>query len=878
MLKKQNIYRAAAALILLLCLTLSYSEVSYSQTGLTDTDLTRLRASDISDTQLRTFLDRAEQEGVSINQAFQLARQRGLPSSVESELRARISGLQRATDPVREEVQQFREEDDEVFDLFIRPPREETETMKRTFGSQIFRTQHTEFSPTRNLPTPVSYTLGAGDELVVNIWGDQTNTYRFVVTNEGTVDIDNLGPVFVNGLNIQEANDRIINQLRQNYSGLRPGSDNQTTYARVSLDRLRSIQVALVGEISNPGDYTISGNSTIFNALYRAGGPAENGSYRSVRVIREDEVIADLDLYDFLVDGIQRHNIRLRDMDVIHVGTYKNRVEVLGEVKRDSLYFEVKDGETISDLVRYAGGFTENAFTDQIRIYRNTSTERRILTVSKDQFDDTEVRSGDILFIDEILERFENRVSITGAVWRSGEFELREGMTLYELIDEASGVRPDAFMSRGIINRLRPDFTFEQVSFSLSGILNEPEIHDIELRPEDHVLVRSIHNMADEQTVHINGAVRNSGTFPYRFNMTLEDLIVKADGFSDSASEARIEISRRIVGEAAPERRRDSLAEVFTFSVERDLQLSEEDAQFIIEPFDRVYIHRRPDYAEQMTITIEGEVMYPGSYTISSRNERISDIIQRAGGLTPEAYIPGSRLVRQITSIDRPLIRLDFLTGQDIVDEETLGFGMFREIEPDSESDRRTREEYDDNERDILRNRTDLNRIAQIETERARELSDEERMQRERRIGIDLTHILKNPGSDEDLYVREGDVIRIPQELQTVAISGAVMQDVEVRFRPGQNLGYYIDRAGGYAENARSGRAYVVFANGDVDRRKRYIFGLIRSSPEIEPGAQIIVPAKPERTRMSTGEVISISSAVVGMSTSIIIAIDRLSR
>ncbi len=872
----------SALLLMIISTDMAFSQRS---AGLQDTDLSQLRASEVTDTQLRTFLSRAEQEGITIDQAFQMARQRGLSASVESQLRQRIRELQAEPAARRAAAAPEREWDDSVFETFIRPERPETEVMQRTFGSNMFRMQHTEFSPTRTLPTPVSYILGPGDEILINIWGDQTNTYRLDVSSEGTIDIDNLGPVYVSGLNIREANERITGHLQQIYSGLRPGSEQQTTFARVSLDRLRSIQVALVGEVTNPGDYTVSGNSTVFNALYRAGGPSENGTYRNIRVIRDNEVAAVLDLYTFLVDGFQDENIRLRDQDVIHVGTYKSRVEVLGEVKRDSLFFEVNDGETVSDLLRFAGDFTEHAFTRHVRIYRNTPSERRILTVQQDQFDATPVQSGDVLFVDEILDRFENRVSISGAVWRSGEFELRSGMTLSELIAEAEGVRPDAFLSRGLINRMRSDYTFEQLSFDVERLLEEPGRHDIVLRPEDQVLIRSIHNMGDERTVDINGSVRNSGNFAYRDNMTLEDLIIKADGFTDAASEARIEISRRVSGEAAPERRGNALAEIFTFQVNRNLELAEEGGRFVLEPFDRVYVHRRPDYREQMTVTLEGEVMYPGSYTISSRNERISDVIARAGGLTPEAYVPGARLVRQLTSIDRPEIRLDFLTGEDVIDEEALGFGLFREqrtFREGMEMQRRERErleEEDPDERSTIQRRTDRHLQPRIDPDNDGEILDEEEQRRnERRIGIDLASILSSPGSDEDLYIRDGDVIRIPQELQTVAISGAVMQDVEVRYRPGRNLQYYIDRAGGYAEHARSGRAYVVYANGDVDRRKRYIFGLVKSSPDIEPGAQIIVPAKPDRQRMDAGEVISISAAIVGMTTSLIIAIDRISR
>ena len=867
-----------------LLLLLTAPQITFAQSGLEGRDLSQVRAADVSDGQLRTFINRAEDEGISIDEAFQMALARGLRSSEAQRLRQRLRDLEseeRDRDRDRERVTR----DEPEFTRTMRPVRLETAQMRRTFGSGIFRERTTEFTPTRNLPTPVNYTIGPGDELAVNIWGDQTNTYRLTVSPEGSVDIDNLGPVFVSGMNIAEASDKIIENLRNIYSGLRPGSDQQTTFARVSIDRLRSIQVALIGDVVNPGDYALPSNSTVFNALYRAGGPDEDGSYRNIRVIRDNEIIADLDLYDFLVDGFQTDNIRLREQDVIQVRPYENRIELLGETKRNDLFFEVKEGETLSDLLRFAGNFTDRAYTRQVRVHRNTPTERRIVTVPSEEFDLFELNSGDVVHVDEILDRFENRVSITGAVWRSGEFELRDGMMLTDLIDEADGLRPDAFRTRGLINRMRDDYSLEQISFDLSAVLENPGQNDIELRREDHILIRSIHDISDEQTVRVDGAVRQNGEYNYRDDMTLEDLILKADGFSDAASEARIEISRRITGDAAPEQRGQELAEIFTFDVTRNLELRDEDRSFRLQPFDQVFVHRRPDYQRQLTVTIEGEVMYPGTYTIRDRNERISDLIERAGGLTPEAYMPGARLVRQHTSIDRPDIDLDFLERDELIDEEALGFNGAEErrLRERREEERRMvermeREQEEENEMQ----RVDLRRS---EMNREDFRPPEDTLDRERddvvtesRIGIDLVEIMENPGTREDLFLRDGDVYRIPQEIQTVAISGAVMQDVEVRFRDGQSMSYYIDRAGGFANNARKGNVYIVYANGDVDRRKRYLFGLFRSSPSVEPGAHIIIPGKPPRERMNIGEVISISSAIVGMSTSLIIAIDRLAR
>lgn len=869
--------RIATIVLFSLAILSLLTNVSHAQLGLDTVDLSTIQSSDISDTQLQAAILRAEAEGLTINQALQMAQARGLSSAVANQLRARIQQLQMeegvtGSSEVLDEQEQY-----DISREFMRPERVETEEMRKTFGSQIFRYRETEFTPTLNVATPVNYTLGAGDELVIHIWGDQTNTYNLTVNAEGSIFIENIGPIFVSGFTLEEANDLILQRLEQLYEGLRGDEAGQTTFARVAIDGLRTIQVSIIGEVTNPGDYTIASNSTVFNALYRGGGPGEDGSYRNVRLIRDNEVIAELDLYDFLVEGIQSGNVRLRDGDVIQVPPYKHRVEVKGEVKRSDLYFEIIEGETLYDLIQFAGHFTDRAYTRQIRVHRNTSTDRRIVTVKKDQFDEFTMQSGDVVYIDRILNRFENRVRIEGAVWRNGEFELKDGMTLYDLITEADGVRPDAFRARGLINRLRDDYSLEQISFNVSDVLKNPERFDIPLQREDQVLIRSIHELEDEQSVQIGGAVRQPGQYNFRENMTLEDLILKANGFSDAASEARIEISRRIMGEAAPEQRGEELAKIYTFSVSRDLQLSEEDNQFQLQPFDHIYVHSRPNYQVQQKVTIEGEVMYPGTYTIKDRNEQISDLIKRAGGLTNEAYVAGARLIRQHTAIDRPQIEFDFLSSEEVIDEDRTGLSG-RSNSQSNQLDQ-TENELNTTGESIFQKRSELNRedfrsfeIDSMESEVISNSSTESR------IGIDLHTILENPGSRDDLYLRDGDVLRIPQELQTVAISGAVMQDVEVRYQDRASLGYYIDRAGGFATNAKKNRIYVVYANGDVDRRKSYLFGLIKNSPPIEPGAHIIIPAKAEQQRRSSGEIISISATIVGMTTSLIIAIDRLSR
>ena len=794
----------------------SLPETSSAQ-ELDQEDLSEVRSEDISDDELRRYIRRAEAEGISESEAMSMARERGMPQSEIDDLRRRIDDLDMEELDDADEDEAEIEEDEEEPEEPEAPDVDDED--RDIFGYSLFAEREISFEPTVTIPTPKNYQLGAGDELIIDIWGETENTYQLEVNNEGNIAIENLGPVYVNGLTIEEANDKILDKLKQLYSGLREGGD-QNTWALVSLGRVRSIQVTLMGEVNTPGTYTISSLSNVFNALYHSGGPDPNGSFRKIEVIRDNEVVSELDMYDFLIHGDQSDNIRLRDQDVIKVNTYKERVEISGEVNRTGR-FEMVEGETLDQLVKYAGDFTDEAYTARVKVHRNTPTQRSIITVEKDGFEDFELQSGDRVEVDEILDIYENRVQIDGAVWRPGEFELREDMTLYDLIEDADGVRPDAFRTRGVIYRLQDDFTTEVIPFNVGLLLEGQDDYDIELEKGDEVLIQSRFDMQEEYNVTLRGAVQEPGDYNHRDNMTLEDLILEANGFREAASEAKIEVARRIDGEPAPETRGSDMADIYTFEVNRDLSMDEEAEDFTLEPYDHIYVRRRPDYQEQVNVSVEGELMYPGDYSLEKRGERVSDIIERAGGLTDEAYLQGATLIRSTDPGARSDLDLDFAD----VDDQTV--------------------EVDDAEDEM-------------------------------HVGIDLKAIMEDPGSADDLYLREGDVLSIPEEPQTVRISGAVMRDTEVRYREGFTYRDYINQAGGYAENARQRRGYVIYANGEVDRRRSFLY--ITSSPEIQPGSEIIVPEAPERERLSTSEIVSISSAVVSMATSIVIAIDRVYR
>ena len=786
------------------------SEGQVSMGNLGAHDLTRVRSQDISDEQLKAMIERGRAEGISPQDALNLARARGLSPTVANELMQRIRVLERANNEVqartalREEelnIEEFEEieEIEEIEDTIIL----EVDTLPYIFGSSLFKNAVDGFEPSMNIPTPVNYTLGSGDELVIDIWGATTNLHQLVVSPEGTITIENLGPLFVHGLTIQEAERRIIRKLQQLYRGLSPGEPGQTTFARVSLGRVRTIQVTVIGEANVPGTFTVSSLATVFNVLFLAQGPSRIGSYRAIEVIRGGEIVARLDIYDLLLRGDQTDNIRLHDQDLVRIATLGNRVEIAGEIQRPALY-EVVNGETLADLIHFAGQFTDSAYSRRVIVRRNTDTERKLVTVEREYFSSFNLQNGDRIIVDPILERFANRVSITGAIWRPGDYQLTDGLTLSGLIHKAEGLKPEAFRSRGVINRLDENHDFSILAFNADQVLSNPA-SDIILHPEDNVIIQSIHDMREAFTVSLAGEVRQGGDFQYRGGMTLGDLILMGQGFLPSASESRIEINRRIIGEPAPVARGTKLAETFMFAVDRNLAIVEMANEFQLQPFDQVFVRARPDYQVQQTITVEGEVMFPGIYALTDRNERISSIISRAGGITLEAFTRGATLLRAPQQLERV--------------EAVLAAGVD-------------------------------------------EVIDVER-RNENFIGIDMCDILANPGGDHDLFLRPGDVIRVPAELQTVRISGGVLRDTEIRYVQGRNLRYYVNRSGGFSQDARRNRAYVVNANGNVDTRSQFLFFGI--SPEIEPGAEIIIPQRVERPPLTPGERISIFGSLASI-------------
>ncbi len=675
---------------------------------------------------------------------------------------------------------------------------------RQIFGHNLFTNRNLSFEPSVNLATPINYRLGPGDEVIIDIWGASENTIRQTISPEGSIQVKDLGPVHLNGMTVQEANSYLQREFSKIYSGI--GGSDPNSQIRLTLGDIRTIQINIMGEVAIPGTYTLSAFSTIFHALYRAGGVNEIGSLRGIKLVRNGKTIENLDVYEFIMKGKMNDDIRLQEGDVIIVEPYKSLVEIVGKVKRP-MYYEMKPTETVISLLKYAGDFTGDAYKKAVRIIRKSGREHQVYNVDEMDYSVFRLDDADLVTVDAVLDRFENKVEISGAVFRPGLYQLDgEVNTVKQLIKKAENLRGDAFLNRVILNRERDDYSHEIISIDLNGLLNGT-VADIPLKKNDHLYIPGIHDLKEEETVSIYGEVQNSGIYPYSDKMTIEDLIIQSGGLLEAAATTRISVTRRIKDPKSTAYS-SKLAETFTFDMKDGLLTGTDN--FYLQPFDMVQVRRSPAYQVQRTVSVAGEVLFSGSYALLKKNERLSDLINRAGGITPEAYIRGGRLIRQRSDEERR-------REQDALRMARSGEGK------DSVS---------------------VEKLAISETYT---------------VGIDMEKALAYPGSDDDIVLREGDVIYIPEYINTVKISGSVMYPNTVSWQKGAKLKHYINMAGGYGDMAKKRKAYVVYLNGTVARAKKSSSGLI------QPGCEIIVPSKKEKQRMQLAEILGMSSATATM-------------
>ena len=686
------------------------------------------------------------------------------------------------------------------------PDSRELAQENQVFGRNIFNTRNLTFEPSVNLATPPNYRLGPGDEVIIDIWGTSQNTIRQQISPDGTINIEKIGPVNLSGMTVSEANEYLKRVLGKTYSGL--DAPDGALEIRLTLGNTRTIQINVMGEVVQPGTYALSSFSTVFHALYRAGGVNEIGSLRNVQVTRNGKTVAKVDVYDFIMKGKTQDDIRLQEGDVIIVPAYEALVQISGNVKRP-MKFEMKKNETLATLINYAGGFSADAYTRSLRVVRQNGEEYEINTVKEIDYSAYPMRNGDVVTAEAILNRFTNKLEVRGAVYRPGIYQLNgEINTVRALVNEAKGLMGDAFTNRAVLQREREDLTTEIISVDVRSIMAGTS-PDIPLQKNDILYIPSIHDLEDRGDVAIFGEVAKPDSYSYSDNMTLEDLIIRAGGLRESASTVRVDVSRRIKDPKSTHST-DSIGQMFTFALKDGFVIDGEQG-FTLQPYDQVFVRRSPGYQAQQNVQVTGEVIFGGTYAMTTTEERLSDLVKKAGGATSKAYLHGAKLIRVANDEEKKRMR-------DVINLMNRQFG---EAMMDSLGIR-------------------------VEDTFS--------------VGIDLEKAMAQPGSEYDLVLREGDVLSVPKLNNTVKVNGAVMMPNTVGYLSDKNANYYLDQAGGYALNAKKSKKFVIYMNGQVARIKG------RSKDKIEPGCEIIVPSKKNK-RVNVGEILGYASSFGSLAT-----------
>lgn len=704
---------------------------------------------------------------------------------------------------------EYGEEEEEEIDVFsasldemlFQLEEEEADTVPeiKIFGHDIFNSNELTFEPNINVGTPQNYKLGPGDEVIIDIWGANEEHLRQTISPEGSIMIDQIGPVYLNGMTINDANAHVKNSFSKKYQGV---TDEETSI-QLTLGETRSVIVNVMGEVETPGTFLVSPFSSVFNALYLAGGVNDIGSLRNIQVMRNGRKVAGIDVYDYIMNGTTDGNITLQEGDVVIVPPYQQLVNITGNVKRP-MYYEMIPEETVETLVDYAGGFAGDAYSGMVRLQRKTGLENELYNVEKNDFSTYHLQDGDVVTVGTVIDRYTNKVELQGAVLRPGMYAIGPSVeTVGELIGVAEGLKEDAYTGRALLYREGPELQLQVMAIDLGDILTG-KAPDVQLRKNDVLVVVSTEEIIDRGTISIEGQVAFPGEYPYAENYTLEDMILAAGGLVEGASTARVDIARRIVDPAAVEQT-PQIAEIFTVSIDQSLKVGT-GMNFKLQPYDMIHVRLSPGYETQQIVKVEGEVLFAGEYVLQKRNERLSDIVRRAGGVLDEAYIKGAYLERKLTEAE-------YQARQEVLKIAT---------------------QNQTNDKDSI----SLTKIEIADTYN---------------VGIDLKKAIEHPGTTYDLVLQEGDRLFIPQIQSTVKISGDVMFPNAVVYQPGKKLSYYINQAGGYGERARKNKAFIVYMNGTVTRAK--------GSSVIEPGCEIIVPSKAASSGANWQQVMAIASS-----------------
>ena len=819
-------------------------------------DLNTIRVDQLSDDQIEELVKRAQDAGLSSTDFLMMAQMRGMPSGEVEKLRNRIEGLATGASKSRSTNVSKRTAREQInINDITRGLMETQELMEEEkadsllFGSTLFfqKNRKLSFEPSLNQATPKNYILGPGDLIYVDIYGQSEKYYEATVNPEGSILLDNIGLIAVSGKTIEAAEGIIKNRVSAFYTGL--SGSNPSTFLQVTLGNVKTIKVHILNEVRLPGTFTLSAFSTVFNALYAAGGPSDKGTLRAIQLIRNNKKIAEIDVYDLLINGTANLDVQLQDQDVILVNPYLARVKVMGEVKRP-LVFEVTPEDNLEDILRFAGGFTDLAFKDRISISRITGNQRSISDVYSNQLGLFNLKGGDEVTVGRIIDRYTNRIQIKGAVFRPGVFSLTEGLTLTQLIKNADGLKGDAYTQRASILRTKGDLSSEVLEVNLQAVL-EGRQEDVVLQREDVIRISSIYDVQNERYIQILGEVKRPGTYPYAAGMTPEELILIAGGLQESANIKDIEIARRLEDSDS-----GTLSDIITTSINADLSFNPNAIS--LAPFDQVIVRKRANFTMQRLVSVEGQVNSPGIFAIQTSVDRISDLIKRAGGVNQFAYTKGATLIRKTEFFNteseqvrrqKNLEALRVLLKENPTNpeaQEELLIRLFRDLpkekvaKTDSTANNAKRESLDQ-----IAAETPGVAVKFKETEA---------------VAINLEKILANPGSEEDLVLEEGDILNVPKLLQTVRMRGDVVYPTTLRHEQGRSLRFYINGAGGFDRRANRKQTYVVYANGAVKRTKGF-FG-VRSFPVVEPGAEVIIPSKGPKIPIRLGELVGVTTGL----------------
>ena len=679
---------------------------------------------------------------------------------------------------------------------------------RKVFGRDIFNNKELTFEPNMNIATPQNYRLGPGDAVYIDIYGASQKTVEATVTPDGTIVIEGFGPVQVSGLTVAQANARLKTTLGARYS---------SSKVRLTVGQTKTIIVNVMGEVKTPGTYTLSAFASVFHALYMAGGTNDIGTLRNIKVYRNNKLVTTVDIYDYILNGKLTGNVRLADNDVIVVGPYDCLVNVAGKVKRP-MFYEMKKSESVGTVLKYAGGFTGDAYKKSVKVIRKAGSKYSIFNVGEFDVNTFKIEDEDSISVDSVIPRYSNMVEIKGAVFRPGMYQVGGDITgVRSLLEHADGVTEDAFVQHAVMHRMKFDRTLEVIQVDIEGILSG-RVADIPLKNEDVLYIPSKKDLLEQQTLTIHGEVLYPGTYTYADNTTVEDLIIQAGGLTDAASVMKVDVSRRITDKQAISVS-DTIANTFSFRL-KDGFVIDGTPGFTLQPYDEVYVRTSPGFSAQKNVTVEGEVLFGGTYTLTKKTQRLSEIIKQAGGLTTTAYAKGARLERQLTPEERARM------------EQVLK--MARAKAGDSDT--------------LNINKLDVGNTYYV--------------------GINLDKALAEPGGNYDIVLREGDKITIPEYTNTVKISGDVMYPNTVSFRKGKNVAYYVDQAGGWGSRAKKSRTYIIYMNGTVAR--------IGNGVKPEPGCEIVVPSKPANSRMTTTEVVALASGTASIATMIATLVNLL--